>query len=225
MALSQPGWLPPSLTYRILACGACALLLLAHGPGALAGRVLVTAVLPLRLQGLEHLLDIANPPGMESKNVIVINSPSMLLLAYAPFARAYAHQPVPRTLRTLVPGCTSFEVERTDERTLVLRSKAPDIFSCDDVGPIHRLYAVRFSNVFLGELAFTKGERLELGGLEVEILALDAAKLPSRVAFRFNASLDSPAFHWLQFNCHTLSFEPFLVPAVGQRVTVFGPVR
>jgi hypothetical protein len=85
--------------------------------------------------------------------------------------------------------------------------------------------SVRYSNVFLGELRFKKGERLERGGLVVEILDLDAAKLPSRVAFRFNASLDSPAFHWLQFNYQTRSYEPFAVPPVGQRVTVFGPVR
>ena len=70
-----------------------------------------------------------------------------------------------------------------------------------------------------------KGERLERGGLVVEILELDAAKLPSRVAFRFKASLDSPAFRWLQFNYEARSYEPFPVPAVGQRVTVFGPVR
>src|ERR1017187_5553352 len=85
--------------------------------------------------------------------------------------------------------------------------------------------SVRYSNVFLGELRFKKGERLERGGLVVEILDLDAAKLPSRVAFRFNASLDSPAFHWLQFNYQTRSYEPFAVPSVGQRVTVFGPFR
>jgi hypothetical protein len=54
---------------------------------------------------------------------------------------------------------------------------------------------------------------------------LDAAELPCRVAFRFNASLDSPTFHWLQFNFQTRSCQPFLVPAVGQRVTVLGPVR
>ena len=93
------------------------------------------------------------------------------------------------------------------------------------VTPVHKLYAVRYSNVFLGELRFKKGERLERGGLVVEILDLDAAKLPSRVAFRFNASLDSPAFHWLQFNYQTRSYEPFAVPSVGQRVTVFGPIR
>ena len=106
---------------------------------------------------------------MENKDVIVINSPSMLALAYVPFAKAYSHQPLPRTLRALVPGCTSFEVERIDENTLVIQAKAPNIFSCDDVGPIHPLYAVRFSNLFLGELEFKKDQQFERGGLMVVI--------------------------------------------------------
>jgi hypothetical protein len=223
---SQPRWLPRSLTYRILAWATAALLLLMHGPVALAGRLLVTSSLRPSVEYLNHALDIGNPPGLENKDVLIVNPPSMLGLAYVPFAKAYAHQPLPRTLRALVPGCTSFEVERSDEKTLVIQSKAPNIFACDDdVGPVHPLYAVRFSNVFLGELEFEKGERLERGGLVVEILDLDAAKLPSRIAFRFNASLDSPTFHWLQFDCQTRSYRPFPVPAVGQRVTVFGPVR
>jgi hypothetical protein len=49
-------------------------------------------------------------------------------------------------MRTLVPGCTSFDVERTDDKTLVIQSKAPDIFSCDDVGPIHFAYTFRTCN-------------------------------------------------------------------------------
>ena len=222
---SRPGWSPPSFTCRILAWAACALLLLAHGPGAVAGRLLVTLGLRSSWQNIGRALDIGNPPGLENKDVIVINSPIMLALAYVPFAKAYAHQPLPRTLRTLVPGCTSFEVERSDETTLVIQSKAPNIFACDDFGPVHELYAVRFSNVFLGELQFKQGARLQRGGLMVEILELDAAELPCRVAFRFNASLDSPTFHWLQFNFQTRSCQPFLVPAVGRRVTVLGPVR
>ena len=223
--LSRPGWLPHSLTYRIPAWAACALLVLMHGPGAVAGRLLVTAGLRPSLQGLNRVLDIGNPPGVENKDVIVINSPSMLALAYAPFDKAYSHQPLPRSLRTLVPGCTSFEVERTDEKTLVIQAKAPNIFSCDDVGPVHPLYAVRFSNAFLGELGFKKGDRLERGGLVVEILESDTAGLPSRVAFRFITSLDSPTFHWLRFDCQTLSYQPFSIPAVGQRVTLPGPAH
>jgi hypothetical protein len=220
---SRSGRLPHSLSYRTLAWAAGALLLLAHGPGAIAGRVLVTAGLGPSWEHIERTLDIGNPPDLENKDVIVINSPVMLALAYEPFAKAYAHQPLPRTLRTLVPGCTSFEVERTDEKTLAIESKAPNIFACDDFDAVHPLYAMRFSNVFLGELEFKKGQRFERGPVVAEILELDAAELPSRVAFRFNASLDSPSFLWLRFNFQTRSHEPFPVPAIGQRVTVVGP--
>jgi hypothetical protein len=208
--------------FRILAWATAALLVLAHGPGAVAGRILVTACLRPSLQHVDEVSDIGNPPGLENKDVVVINSPSMFMLVYVPFAKAYTHQPLPRTLRTLVPGCTSFEVERTDEKTLVIQPKASNIFACEDFGPVHKFYAVRFSNIFLGELEFKKDEQFERSGLVVDILELDAAKLPSRLAFRFNASLDSPTFHWLQFNFQTRAYEPFAIPAVGQRVTVFG---
>src|SRR5262249_49460280 len=159
------------------------------------------------LRYMDHVFDIGNPPSLEDQDVIVINSPSLFGLVYVPFAKAYAHQPLPRTLRTLVPGCTSFEVERTDERTLVIQSKAPNIFACDAAGPVHKLYALRYSNMFLGELEFQKGQRFEFGDLVVEILELDAAKLPCRVALRFKASLDSSTFHWLRFDWETRTYE------------------
>lgn len=94
---TRPGWLPPSLTYRILAWVTAALLLLAHGPGAVAGRLLVTSNLRPSLQYLNRALDIGNPPGLENKDVLIVNPPSMLGLAYVPFAKAYSHQPRSRT--------------------------------------------------------------------------------------------------------------------------------
>ena len=47
------------------------------------------------------------------------------------------------------------------------------------------------------------------------------AALPSRFAFRFDTSLDSPDFHWLQFGKQ--SYVPFKIPAIGQSVTLAGP--
>ena len=85
---TRPGWLPPSLTYRILAWVTAALLLLAHGPGAVAGRLLVTSSLRPSLQYLNRALDLGNPPGLENKDVLIVNPPSMLGLAYVPFAKA-----------------------------------------------------------------------------------------------------------------------------------------
>jgi hypothetical protein len=123
----------------------------------------------------------------------------------------------------LVPGCTSFDVQRTDDKTLVIQSKAPDIFSCDNVGPIHAAYAFRALNLSLGEPKCKKGDRYDLGGLTVDVLQLDASDLPSRVAFRFNTSLDSPDFRWLRFDWRTFSYQPFKIPAIGQSVTLSGP--
>jgi hypothetical protein len=215
--------LPESLTYRIPAWAACALLILVHIPGAIAGRVLAVEATAFTFNGLGYLSKIGNSPDVENKNVIVINAPCQLSLAYAPFYRAYHHQPLPKTIRTLVPGCTSFDVERTNDKTLVIQSKAPDIFSCDDVGPIHVAYAFRAVNVLVGAPGCKKGDRHDLGSLTVEVLESDASDLPSRVVFRFNTSLDSPDFHWLRFDWPTWSYQPFKIPAIGQSVTLSGP--
>jgi hypothetical protein len=77
--------------------------------------------------------------------------------------------------------------------------------------------------MLVGAPGCKKGYRRALGGLTVEILESDASDLPSRVAFRFDTSLDSPDFHWLQFDWRTLSYMPFKIPAIGQSVTVSGP--
>ena len=177
---------------------------------------------------MTRLCDVGNWPNIENENVIVVNAPCPLALAYAPSYKAYHHQPLPKTLRALVPGCTSFDVQRTDDKTLVIQSKAPDIFSCDNVGPINSAYASRTLNLLVGEPQCKKGDRYDLGGLTVEVLESDESGLPSRVTFRFNTSLDSPDFHWLRFDWQTRGYQPyqpFKIPAIGQSVTISGPSR
>ena len=164
-------------------------------------------------------------PNIENENVIVVNHPCPLESAYVPSYRAYHHQLLPRTLRVLVPGCTSFDVQRTDDKTLVIQSQGSNIFSCDDVGPIHIAYALSAFTLVGGEPKCKKGDRHRLGGLTVEVLESDASDLPSRVAFHFDTSLDSPDFHWLWFDWRTSSSEPFKIPAIGQSVTLSGPSR
>jgi hypothetical protein len=174
---------------------------------------------------MTRLGDVGDWPNIENENVIVVNAPLPFALVHAPSYKAYHHQPLPRSMRTLVPGLTSFDVERTDDKTLVIQSKAPDIFSCDNVGPIHGAYACRNLNLILGGPRCKKGDRYDLGSLTVEVLESDASDLPSRVAFRFDTSLDSPDFHWLRFDWQTKSYQPFKIPAIGQSVTLSGPHR
>jgi hypothetical protein len=221
--LTRPSPLPAARSYRILAWIACGLLLLAHIPGAIAGRVLAAKGIPALFEVMNHLCRIGESAEVENKDVIVVNAPCATAVAPAPFYKAYHHQPLPRSIRTLVPGCTAFDVQRTDDRTLVLQSKAPDIFACDDVGPVHFAYAFRTCNRLIVAPRCTKGDRYELAHLKVEVLESGASGLPSRVACRFEASLDSADFNWLQFDWRTGSYQPFKVPAIGQCVILPGP--
>jgi hypothetical protein len=221
--------LPEWLTCRILAWIACVLLILAHVPGAIARRVVVVKAIAHAADAMNRLGDVGDWPDIGNENVIVVNPPCTLALGYAPAYKAYHHQPLPKTMRTLVPGLTSFNVQRTDDQTLVLQSQAPDIFSCDDVGPISGRYLCRTFNL-LGKPKFKNGDRYDLGGLTVEVLESDASGLPSRVAFRFNTSLDSPDFHWLRFDrekalASSQAYQPFKIPAIGQSVTLSGPTH
>jgi len=221
--------LPEWLTYRILAWIACVLLILVHVPGAIAGRVVTVKVTAYVLDGMNRLGDVGDWPNIENENVIVVNPPCVLALAYAPFYKAYHHQPLPKTLRALVPGLTSFDVQRTDDKTLVIQSQAPNIFFCDDVGMIRGAYACRAFNLLVSGPRCKKGDRYDLDGLTVEVLEVDASDLPSRVAFRFNTSLDSPDFHWLRFDLQAATsqpsqpYQPFKIPAIGQSVTLSSP--
>jgi hypothetical protein len=180
---------------------------------------------------MNGLGDIGNWPNIENENVIVVNPPSVLAFISAPFYKAYHHQPLPRTLRALVPGCTSFDVQRTDDKTLVIQSKTPNIFFCDNFGPVRGVYLCSACDRFLlAGAKCKKGARYDLNGLTVEVLESDASGLPSRVAFRFNTSLDSPDFHWLRFVLQmalasSQPYQPFKIPAIGQSVTLSAPHR
>jgi hypothetical protein len=221
--ITRPGRLPEGLASRILAWIACVLLILAHVPGAIAERVKAVKVTPKIFNVMSRLINLGDLPDAENKNVIIVNEPGPFALIHVPSYKAYYHQPLPKTMRALVPGCTGFDVQRTDDKTLVVQSKGLDIFSCEDVGPKHVAYLFRTFDMSLGGPKFGKGERRVLRGLTVEVQEVSEDGLPARVAFRFDSSLDSPDFQWLRFDWRTFSYQPFKIPAIGQSVTLSGP--
>lgn len=225
--IARPGRLPERPAYRILAWVACVLLILVHVPGAVAERVAMAQALASsdRMNRLNRFCDPGDWPNITNEDVIVVSTACPLALAYAPAYKAYHHEPLPRTLRALAPGCTSIDVQRTDDKTLVIQSQGPDIFSCDNVGLIHPAYGFREFNLILAAPQCKKGDRYDLGDITVEVLEADAANLPSRVAFRFDTPLDSPGYHWLWFDWRTFSYRPFQMPAIGQSVRLPGPPR
>jgi hypothetical protein len=220
--MSRPGWLLERPRYRIVTWTACVLLILAHGPGAIAKRIVMVKANALGFAWASR--SSHDSPNLANKNLIIVNHFLPLESLYAPGYAAYYHWPLPKTLRVLAPACTGFDVQRTDDKTLVIQSKGPDLFSCDDVGAVHIANALNFCDrILLANPQYKQGDRYPLGNLTVEILALDASDLPSRVAFHFDTSLDSPDFRWFWFDWRTASTEPFKVPAIGQSVTLPGP--
>ena len=223
--VARPNGLPDRLAYRIPAWVACIVLLIMHVPVAIAGRILTVHTLNTAPKGIRNFVKVDRSPDIEDKNVVVVNAPSAFMLAYSPFYRAYYGEPLPRTMRTLAPGCTGLEVRRTDDKTLVIQSAGQNIFACDDVGSIHAAYLLNIGNVVIGGPVAKKGDRHELGGLTVEVLESDADDVASTVSFRFDTPLESPDFHWLWWDWRTLSYKPFTLPSVGQSVTLSGPSR
>ena len=217
---SRPPWLPERLRYRIPAWTVCVLLLLAHVPGAIAGRILTVVALEDVFKKLPYFFNVGQSSAVEDKNIVVLNDPCALTLAYMPFYKAYHHLPLPRSARTLVPGGADFDVRRTDDKTLVIQSRAPNIFSWNDLGPVHHFYAITAGSTAIG---VPQCKRCSLDGLTVEVLESDASGLASRVAFRFAKPLESADFLWLQWDWSSGSFKPFQLPAVGESVTLPGP--
>jgi hypothetical protein len=119
-----------------------------------------------------------------------------------------------------VPGGADFDVRRTDDKTLVIQSRASNIFSWNDLGPVHHFYAISAGTTAIG---VPQCKRCSLDTLTVEVLESDASGLASRVAFRFVKPLESDDFLWLQWDWSSGSFKPFQPPVVGQSITLLGP--
>ena len=73
--ITRPNRLPEWLAYRILAWAACALLILAHVPGAIAGRVVMVKATPFVFNLMKGAVSLGDSPDAENKNVIVVNAP------------------------------------------------------------------------------------------------------------------------------------------------------
>lgn len=215
--------LPKWRAYRPLALTACVLLMLAHVPGAIAERIIAARSIQFDSDLVKGLAEFGDVPDVENKDVIVVNAPSPLLLFYVPSHKAYYHRSLSRSLRSLAPGCTSLDVQRTDDKTLVIQSRGPNIFSCDDAGPVHLAYGLSTFTLVAGERQCKKGDCYDVGGVRVEVLETDAAGMPVRVAFHFGAALESGNYRWYWFDWDAIRVKAFEIPAVGESVTLAGP--
>jgi hypothetical protein len=198
-------------------------LVVAHIPGALAGRIVMAEANPLIPKVIARWCGFENLPEIGEKDVLVINNPSQLSTLAAPFYRAYHGQPLPKTMRILVPGSIRVEVRRVDESTLVLKTSQADLFDCPAVGPIHVCYVFKMANDFLGGGKIWKpGDRITREGFAVEVLEVSQRGMPSAVTFHFDRPLESEGRVWLFFDWRSNHYAPLVLPRSGNTIEIEG---
>lgn len=148
-------------------------------------------------------------PAIADQDLVVVNAPDFAwMVAAIPSVREVEGRPAPRRLRALFTGTTRSRIERADARTLVVTLEEglfPTMMS--------RYHRSR-------DHALQVGDWVEIDGLIVEILRLDADGDPDRLRFRFSRPLDDPSLRWVWFADG--GFEGWEVPAIGANVVLEG---
>jgi hypothetical protein len=225
--LTERTWAATSSFPRKAAWALCVLLLLTHLPIAALGRTGAPKMTDSFVGTFSSVMDIDLPEDVADRDVVVVNTPAPLFFAHLPFVNAYQGRPLPRTIRTLVPGLRPLTVRRTGPNTLAVRAEGGDIFSCQQNSPLGFVHVFRtFNELFRSDrFAFRPGDRVSLSRLTIEITAVDAKAMPTEVSFTFATSLDDPSLCLYRFDWHTMSYAPFNVPQIGEQIEIAGPSR
>lgn len=70
---------------------------------------------------------------------------------------------------------------------------------------------------------FSAGEKVQLTGVTYTVLSLTEDDRPQVVRVIFDRSLEDASLRWYWWDWSRSSYQPFILPAVGESVTVSGP--
>jgi hypothetical protein len=140
---------------------------------------------------------------LAGRDLVFMTAPDYLAVRIDQLARRVEHRPLPRRWRALSFGPQPVSVLRSDAYTLVLDYQGGILGT-----PFMELYRDR-------RIAMTPGQRVELEGLTIEVLAVTRDGRASRARFRFDTPLDAPSFRFYAWQDGR--FERFVPPPVGMR--------
>lgn len=220
----KASYLPKSLLYRIAIWLICISLFLTHLPGALLGKTIGSKVMISMLPGLGAPKNVAETVSKD-QTLVFVNSPCVLSMAFLPFEQAYRGRDIPQSIKVLAPAFRTLEVQRPDEKTLIIKAKEGNLFSCGDIGPMHIAYMFKlFNDLFQDEKSvFRNGDKFILPQLTVTVARVDKNAMPTELSFVFSVPLEDNSLSFYQYDWHSLSYKPFEAPAVGQAVELPGP--
>ena len=208
--LEERDWLPQSATWRKFARHSVAILLLIHliiapflflfrtaypfGPPAIA----------------KFYITISDDVDIKDKDVIILNSPSVLHTMYFPLMRAMSGKPTPRACWTLATGVPHLDILRKDSRTITVK-------------PAYGFLQIWFDSLVRSDRdPLQLGEEVKLDGLTVSIAKLNSRKLPAFADFTFAEDLSSTRYVWLVWDGQ--SYRPYELPSINQEVRLETPL-
>ncbi|MDC3986999.1 hypothetical protein [Polyangium jinanense] len=192
---------------RVYAGAVAAVLVLFH-------LVLAPLLLPLRAWSTGSMLHgfteraIASMPrmdGAEGRTLVVVSAPDSVLVNTVMAAWINENAPLPSELRVLSTSVGgTLKVGRVDDRTLSVTLS--DGFFRDPTATVFR---------DTEKAPLRVGDRVPVGAMAAEIVSVtEDGKLPSRIDFHFDRSLDDPSMVWAVWE--KTRFVPFVVPKVGE---------
>jgi hypothetical protein len=131
---------------------------------------------------------------------VIVNAPSVVIVAFSLFVRAHQGQPIPPHTRVLSSGAGPVSVTTVDARTIRVR------------------WIGRQEALFRGEYRMTPRERVRLAGTDVEVISVTADGWPTEAVFLFDTELRDPALRWLRWESG--GFVSFHPPAIGETVVL-----
>lgn len=176
--------------------------------------VLAPILLPLRawstgtvLHGFTEraIASIPRTAGAPGRTLVVVSAPDSVIVSTVMAAWVNEDAPLPAALRVLSTAVVgTLKVGRVDERTLSVtlsdgffRDPTATVFRDPEKAPLR------------------VGDRVTFGGVVAEVVSLTAdGKLPSRIDFHFDRSLDDPSIVWIFWE--RTRFVPFVVPKIGE---------
>lgn len=175
---------------------------------------LITPVwmLPLRVATLRVLGErqeaAATSPALdqplEGREVLLVNPPDMFYGLTLPRIRSLNGLENPIHVRVLATGLVPLRLERTGDRTLVLKAGGPFL---------NRAFAELYRRDSL-----TVGWERELTGMHVRILDIDEDGQPAAIRFEFDVPLDSTELLWLEWRKG--KFVELKLPVVGESLMI-----
>jgi hypothetical protein len=188
---------------RTLAGLMCAAIVFVHGGLAARTAYAHTADSRIRAESSKRWALSAQIPRDASKlDIVIVSASDFATAANLPWLRWFHGMPLPHSYRRLSGALQAHDITRTDAHTVELAVLSNDV-----------------SDAFAGSIYRTRdevlavGQRVQLPGLAVEVLAVDSGN-PWRLRFTFDRELEDPSLIWLQARPEGL--RRFTPPRIGE---------